>query len=112
MIPEQQEKRLEILTERLTDEFLIASDPENWTGSGIEPKKMTPDVRGARNWDLRTCNQVGALLMRTLTIRRMLKQAEEGLPAWTDQDDLNKEVKHYEQEANKILKRLTKAREG
>lgn len=69
---EERKTRLDSLTDTLMDEFTTEADPANWTGTGVAPVDMTPDIRGARNWDVKNANQIGALLARVIELRAKL----------------------------------------
>jgi len=102
-------ERINDLTERLADVFLTEADPDNWSGAGVHPTEMDPQTRGARNWDAKNANQVGALLMRTLELRERFA----GLPGFkpTGEDDrADANIAKYEREAKRLLDTVSQRR--
>jgi hypothetical protein len=106
---EDQKEQLNGLAERVMDVFLTESDPQNWTGSGKSAAEMTPDIRGARNWDIKNANQAGALVMRVLDLRDRLQGADwnKGQPP---DDRAEADIARYEKEAKKLLETMSAKR--
>lgn len=101
---QDQAAALDDLSESLMDVFLTEADPGNWTGAGTPANQMTPEVRGARNWDAKNANQVGALMMRALELRDRLK----GLaPSGQQPDDrADSDIAKFEKQARTLLDRV------
>lgn len=100
MRPDQQHK-LDALTENLMDVFLHEADPENWNGAGESAAAMTPEVRGARNWDAKNANQVGSLVARALDLRDRINGA--GFIPPPSQDDADADIARFEKQARRLL---------
>lgn len=95
------------LAESIMDVFVSEADPRNWNGSGMTATEMDPHTRGARNWDVKNANQVGALLSRTLDLKERLQ----GLGGHTPpgEDDADDQIQKAEKLARETLKRLGKS---
>ena len=96
--------RIQTLANEVMDAFLDAADPANWAGVGKKPAEMTPDVRGARNWDVKNANQVGALTARILDLRDRMGGAAPA-PGANPDDAAEADVAKYEKQAKELLKR-------
>lgn len=110
MRPDQKE-RLDEIEELLTEEFLNEADPREWPGFGESPATWSSDVRGNRHWMKK--NAVGtAATLRTLhdLVDRHLGNVSKdpGTQAGRD-DDLDKHINRYEQEAAKLLDKVQAA---
>lgn len=93
--------RLEKLAEDVAEEFLREADPANWSGAGQNPAEMDRETRGARNWDVKNANQVGALTVRVMELLNKGKNGDQYHP--DDQTDPEEEVKHYERKAREMM---------
>jgi hypothetical protein len=100
---DDQQKQLEELGESLMDNFLAAADPRNWTGNGENPAEMTPETRGARNWDVKNANQIGALTARSLDLLDRLR-GDRGGPDVPD-DQAEAEISRFEKQARDAMKK-------
>jgi len=116
---EDQKTRLDELASDLMDEFTREADPVNWTGAGMEPSRMTPDIRGARNWDVKNANQIGALLARAIDLRARLaapqpaQQPEPGAePAAQPDDAAEADISKFEKIAKAALKTALERQSG
>jgi hypothetical protein len=98
---EDQIKRLDDLAENVTDVFLEAASPENWTGAGQDPQAMTPEIRGARNWDVKNANQIGALLARCMDLRDRITIGSED-----SDDEAEADIGKYEKAAKTLVKKI------
>lgn len=94
-------KRLDELSEDIAEEFFEAATPANWTGAGQEVNKMTPEVRGARNWDVKNANQIGALLVRVLDLKERIYS-----PNGPADDEAEAELARYEKQGKELLARV------
>lgn len=99
---DDQVKRLGELQQEIAEQFLTAAHPQSWSGAGQDPSSMTPEVRGARNWDVKNANQLGALLVRTMDIAD--RMAGNLGPAFVPADDAaDADIAKYERQAKKLL---------
>jgi len=105
-----QTQRLGDLAEKVMDVFLDAADPSMWAGDGETPADMAPNVRGARNWDIKNANQAGALMARVLDLRDRLG-GRASSPADAD-DAADADVARYEKQAKELLKRVNEKQRG
>ena len=101
MRPDQVQK-IDELAERMVDVFTVEADPANWTGADVPATEMTPEVRGARNWDMKNANQAGALTMRLLDLRDRLRGVAAPHNPIGD-DDAEAAISKYEKQAKKLL---------
>lgn len=108
---DDQTVRLGDLAEKVMDVFLDAADPANWSGDGEDPAGMKPDVRGARNWDIKNANQAGALVARVLDLRDRIGGSKSADPMAPD-DAADAEVARYEKQAKELLKRVNEKQRG
>lgn len=95
--------RLQDLTEELMDQFIQAADPGNWTGAGQLPDQMDPTTRGARNWDVKNANQIGALTARAMDLRERLSGVGGGTPPADDQAEAD--ISRFEKQARDAMKK-------
>lgn len=100
---DDQTARLQDLTEQLMDEFIQAADPGNWTGAGVQPDQMDPTIRGARNWDVKNANQIGALTARAMDLRERLSGVPGAPPVADDEAEAN--ISRFEKQAREAMKK-------
>lgn len=112
---EERKTRLDALTDTLMDEFTTEADPANWTGTGVAPSDMTPNIRGARNWDVKNANQIGALLARVIDLRAKLAAPiappTPGAPTPPD-DAADADISKYERMAKDVLNKAIERHSG
>jgi len=107
-----QQDRVDNLAERLADVFMTEADPDNWTGADQPAAKMTPEIRGARNWDVKNANQVGALLMRTIELRDRISGGSANPYQGGEDDRAESNIAKYEKEAKRLLESVGARRGG
>ena len=98
-------EKIDQLTDELMASFLEAADPAAWSGAGMAPALLDEKQRGARNWDVKNANQLGALLVRTMDI---LERASGALgPTSVPEDDAAEaDIAKYEREAKRLLESM------
>lgn len=96
---EDQAKRLAELQERLLDVFLDEADPDNWSGAGTQPSKMTAKQRGDRHWDKKSAASTMIVLSGVDKLILNTKEAL-GRDPFED-DDLDAQISKAEAEARK-----------
>lgn len=101
---------LDELSEQLMDVFLEEANPDNWTGAAVGAKAMTPDIRGARHWDMKNANQAGALMARALDLRDRLKGIQG--PSEKPDDAAEADVRKFEKQAKALLSRVAEKQGG
>lgn len=109
MRPDQLQ-RLQELSERLADVFLVEADPDNWSGGDTLPKDMSKQQRGDRHWDRKGAIGTGAVLSHTLNVIKAHTTSGEG-----DQkpdDDLEQTIKDAEKKAAKAMERVVNKARG
>jgi hypothetical protein len=100
---DDQLKRLDDLAESVMDTFLDAADPSTWTGAGQAADAMDPQTRGARNWDCKNANQIGALVARVLDLKGRIA-GENGGPEKPD-DEADADIARFERAAKEAMKK-------
>lgn len=103
---DDQKERLADLSESVMDAFLDAADPKLWAGDGEDPAAMEKDTRGARNWDVKNANQVGALVARVLDLKERLIAGVKP-PDQKPEDDPDQDIRRYEKVAQEMLKKAS-----
>lgn len=102
-------QKVDALAEQVMDVFISEADPKSWTGSGLAPAQMTPEVRGARNWDMKNANQAGALALRVLELKdRIEGLLPSGGPGADDRAD--DDIAKFEKQAKKLLESVSSRR--
>lgn len=99
-----QPTRLDDLSEQLMDAFLAAADPGKWSGAGKLPTELDPTTRGARNWDIKNANQIGALTARAMDLRDRLAGKTGGAGGGPD-DAAEADISRFERAARDALKK-------
>lgn len=104
MRPDQIE-RLNDLTEKLAEVVLEEADPNEWPGSGVPLSEMSKQERGDRYWCKKNASATFALLLRTQSLLTDAQDPHRNRSAQED-DDLEKQIKAKEKEADRMLKRV------
>jgi len=110
MRPDQLQ-RLQDLTEKLADRFLIEADPDEWPGSGTGPADLSQQERGDAYWCKKNAMATGGVLRYTLDLVKS-HQSPTGNADPVEQDaDLDRKIKDAEKRAAAAVNRaLDKAR--
>lgn len=107
--------RLQALEEKLTEQFLVDGDPDNWTGQGILPKDLTKDQRGDRYWCKKNAVATIALTIRLGSLIGTVQRNGTVTPGGDEGEDgedgraenlLDAEIAAAEKEAQKLLQRV------
>jgi hypothetical protein len=96
-------QRINDLTERLADVFLMEADPSNWTADGIVPCDMEAQQRGDRHWCKKGAISTGAVLKHALDIARHYTESNRQ-PAPGQPDPLDESIAGAERRAAKAVK--------
>lgn len=96
MRPDQLQ-RLQDLTERLADSFLLEADPAEWPGDGIPPADMDQHTRGDRYWCKKNAMATGGVLRFTLDL--IGKHNAPGDTPAEEDADMDKRIKEAERRA-------------
>lgn len=99
--------KIDQLTDELMASFLEAADPGAWSGAGTPPAQLDEKQRGARNWDVKNANQIGALTARALDLRERLAGRTAAADAPDDQADAD--IARFEKAAKAARAALEKA---
>lgn len=105
-------QRLQELSEKLADVFIVEADPANWSGGGL-PRDMSQEERGNRHWDRKGALGTGAVLAHTLNV---IKHYEGRKPAPGDPEDTDDPmisvIDTAEQKAKQALDRVMNKAKG
>jgi hypothetical protein len=98
-----QVQRLQELSEKLADAFLLEADPVEWPGDGKVPTEMTQQERGDRYWCKKNAMATGGVLRFTLDA--LAKQAgDPSDPADAEKDaDAERVVREAEQRSKRLV---------
>ncbi len=112
---QDQFEKLQTLSEKLTDVFLVEADPDNWPGSGWKPIELTKDQRGDRYWSKKNAVATLSLISRVASLTNVIRmQGGEPLPPGPEQngqseeDGLDAEIREAEKEAQRLLNDIQK----
>lgn len=109
MRPDQLQ-RLNDLSEKLADRFLIEADPDEWPGSGTGPADLTQQERGDAYWCKKNAMATGGVLRYTLDLVKV-HQVPNGQAEAEQDADLDKKIRDAEKRAAAAVNRaLDKAR--
>lgn len=108
---EDQKARLDEISELLTEEFLNEADPREWPGAGLPPSSWDNEVRGNRVWIKRGAVATGAVIrsLTDLEDRHMKGLSKDPVTQEARDDDLDKHINRYEQQAAKLLEKVQAA---
>ena len=98
MMRPDQLQRLQDLSERLADSFLLEADPAEWPGDGKPPTDMTQQERGDRYWAKKNAMATGGVLRFTLDVIGKHSTPGGSTPAEED-TDLDKRIQEAERRA-------------
>jgi hypothetical protein len=108
MMRPDQLTRLQELSERLADAFILEADPTEWPGDGQSPADLTQEDRGNRYWCKKNAMATGAVLRYVLDVTAKHTDPD-NKGAVKDEDDLDAQIKAAEKKAkaavNKALAR-------
>lgn len=102
-------QRLQDLSEKLADSFLLEADPGEWPGDGQSPADLSPQERGDRYWCKKNAMATGGVLRYTLDL--IGKHGPEGGGDPGDDGDLDRKIADAEKRAKAAVSRaLDKAK--
>jgi hypothetical protein len=111
-VRQDQYEKLQQLSEKLLDVFMVEADPEHWPGKGVRPGDMDSKTRGDLYWVRKTAASVLMLESRIATRIASMQlsgagttPAAEGAP---EDDGIEAEVKAAEREAQALMDELQK----
>lgn len=100
--------RLTTLAEEVADVFIFETDPQTWSGAGMDMADMDKQTRGDRYWCKKNAIQTGTLLARVLDLAERNKGT--GKSAHREEEDTEKEIKRFEKMATDRVNAAQKAR--
>jgi hypothetical protein len=98
--------RLQDLSEKLADVVLEEADPQEWPGAGIPLASLSQQERGDRYWCKKNAAASFSLLERTSSLLADVKTV--GNDRHKDDEDLDKQIRAKEKEAEKLLAKVMK----
>ena len=102
-------QRLQDLSEKLADTFLMEADPGEWPGGAVGPADLTQQERGDRYWCKKNAMATGGVLRFTLDLAKH-HEATGQTPEEADAD-MDKRICDAEKRAAAAVKRaMTKAK--
>jgi hypothetical protein len=103
MRPDQLQ-RLQDLSERLADRFLLEADPGEWPGAGKAPTEMTQQERGDGYWAKKNAMATGGVLRFTLDVlaKNAPAEGEEGGDHAKD-SDMERQIRDAERRSAKLV---------
>jgi hypothetical protein len=97
--------RLQELTEKLADRFLLEADPAEWPGEGKAPADCTQQERGDAYWCKKNAMATGGVLRFTMDV--LAKQAPEPdgktPPDPAKESDLDRQVREAERRSAQLV---------
>lgn len=99
---EDQRKRLDDLSEQLTDEALTMLDPSLWPGANIPPDAWNAKIRGDRHWMLKNANAAVSLLVNV----KRLAEPDVNAPPASDAPSDEEQVEQATKSAQALMKKL------
>lgn len=103
--------RLNELSEKLADAFLVEADPDEWPGSGQAMDQMSREDRGDRVWAKKNAMATGGVLRYTmdLAVYHQGKGPPPDDPKGAEREsDLDKKIADAERRAEKAVARVLK----
>lgn len=102
MRPDQLQ-RLQDLSEKLADSFLLEADPGEWPGDAKAPTDLTQQERGDRYWAKKNAMATGGVLRFTMDIlaKQTPDPAKPGNP--DEEGDLDRQIKEAQRRSKKLV---------
>lgn len=100
-------QRLNDLSERLADRFLIEADPIEWPGADAAPSEVTQQERGDAYWCKKNAMATGGVLRYTLDlVRNHAGEVQANEDNTAAESDLDKKIKEAERRATVAVNRV------
>jgi hypothetical protein len=103
MRPDQLQ-RLQDLSEKLADRFLVEADPDEWPGAGKLPADLTQQERGDGYWAKKNAMATGGVLRFTMDV--LAKQEPEDPAAPKDpekESDIDRQIREAEKRSSELV---------
>lgn len=103
---QDQLQRLQALSEKLADRFLLEADPTEWPGEGKVPADLTQQERGDAYWCKKNAMATGGVLRYTLDL--MAKNGATNDPEGNTEKeaDLDRSIREAERRAADAVARV------
>lgn len=99
-------ERLAALCSDLMEVFLVEAEPTRWNGAGADPVETTVETRGARNWDIKNANQVGALTARAMDLLDRVRGFVPVGALERTADPADADIARFEKQARQALEKM------
>lgn len=98
-------QRLQELSERLADTFLLEADPAEWPGAGKAPTDLTQQERGDGYWAKKNAMATGGVLRFTMDILAKNAPAEGDTPPGdpSKESDLDRQIRDAERRSAELV---------
>jgi len=97
--------RLQELSERLADSFILEADPAEWPGNGKPPTELSQEERGNAYWCKKNAMATGGVLRYTLDL--LDKEGGAGTPDIAAQDaNMDRKIRDAERRAAAAVDRV------
>ena len=109
-----QKQRLEALSEKLVDVFLVEADPDQWAGGDTLPCDRTQQQRGNRHWDMKGAKMMANIVRSTMDILdggHRDQRDDEAVMAARD-DALERQIRDAEARAASAVERVMTRAKG
>lgn len=98
-------QRLQELSEKLADRFLLEADPDEWPGDCVAPSDMTSQQRGDAYWCKKNAMATGGVLRYTLDLAAKHTQPG-GASDPESESDIDRSIKEAERRAAEAVARV------
>lgn len=96
-------KRIEELTESLSDRFIAEADPSEWPGAGKPLAEWSNEERGNAYWAKKNAMATGGVLRYTLDLQQHVGKLNPGSEEELDAD-MDKRIRDAEKRAERAVK--------
>ena len=101
MRPDQLQ-RLQELSERLADRFLLEADPAEWPGDGKPPAELSQQERGDAYWCKKNAMATGGVLRYTMDVLAQ-HQSDDGGGDAAKEADMDRQIRDAERRSAKLV---------
>jgi hypothetical protein len=95
--------RLQELTEKLAERFLLEADPAEWPGDGQVPAGMTQQQRGDAYWCKKNAMATGGVLRFTMDILAKKPPEDQKPPDPAKDADMDRQIRDAERRSAALV---------
>jgi hypothetical protein len=96
-------QRLQELSEKLADSFLLEADPGEWPGDGKGPADLSQQERGDRYWCKKNAMATGGVLRFTMDVLAKQTPTPGDKPPGDDEGDIDRQIREAEKRAARAV---------